>query len=147
MATVCLVALAVVTGVLFAAGADKNAQIAELRARGVPVEMTVSRCLGLIGGSGSNAAGYSCWGSFTLGEHRYYEAVPGNAPHAPGAKVRAVTVPEDPGLVSTPTAVATERPSWKVFAVPSALVAVDAVLVGALAVRRIRRRRVPSAPA
>lgn len=144
---VCLVTLAVVVGVLFAAGANKNAQISELRSHGVSVQVTVSRCLGLIGGSGSNAAGYACWGSFTLGGHRYHQAVPGNAPHVPGARVRAVTVSDDPGLLSTPSEVATERPSWKVFILPSVLAVVLALLVTGLTLGRRRHRSASSARA
>ncbi|HMK62757.1 MAG TPA: hypothetical protein VK386_03975, partial [Acidimicrobiales bacterium] len=46
--------------VLFLAGAHRNAQLNLLRQRGVPVTMTVTNCLELLGGSGSNGAGYSC---------------------------------------------------------------------------------------
>ena len=143
-AGICLVTLAVIAGVLFAAGAHKNAQISELRAHGVPVEITVSRCLGLIGGSGSNATGYTCWGSFTLGGHRYSEAIPGDAAHVPGATVRAVAVPRDPGLLSTLGAVANDRASWNVFVVPAALVIALAVLALALGLGRRHRLGAPT---
>ena len=55
----CLAALAITTAVLFAAGFNKNSQINELQHNGVPVQVTVARCYGLLGGSGSNLAGYS----------------------------------------------------------------------------------------
>jgi len=68
----CLLALAALSATFFVVGASKNAQITDLREHGVPVEVTVTRCLGLLGGSGSNDAGYACRGSFTIGGHRIY---------------------------------------------------------------------------
>ena len=53
----CLVSLFVSAAVLFVAGFHDNAQMNELRTDGVPVEITVAKCLGLLGGSGSNQAG------------------------------------------------------------------------------------------
>ena len=82
---------------LYVAGARKNAQIADLRQHGVPVEVTITGCQGLLGGSGSNAAGYACRGTFTLDGRRDDEALPGNTLLSPGTKVRAVAVPGDPG--------------------------------------------------
>lgn len=134
----CLVTLAVVVLVLFAAGARKNDQITRLREDGVAVRVTVSGCRGLMGGSGSNLAGYACAGTFTIGGHRYDEALPGNTFHAPGATLQAVTVPGDPALVSTVGAVATARATWRVFVLPTILLAVLGLLVGALLLRRRR---------
>src|ERR1700722_7778338 len=54
---VCLVALTVVAVVLLLAGMKKNPQAVSLHNHGVPVPVTVSGCLGLLGGSGSNPAG------------------------------------------------------------------------------------------
>jgi hypothetical protein len=137
---VCLVALAALVVVLFTAGADKNAQITRLRQHGVRVAVTVSGCLGLLGGSGSNAAGYACHGTFTLDGRRYSEAIPGNTFYRPRATVRAVTDPADPGLLSTAAMVATERPSLTVFILPGTLLALLALLAGVV----LRRRRQPS---
>jgi len=135
----CLVALAVLVAVLFVAGADKNAQITSLRRHGVAVRVTVTGCLGLLGGSGSNAAGYACKGTFTLGGHRYEEAIPGNALHPPGARIRAVAVPGNPPLLSTTRAVESQQASWRVFILPTVLLVVLLLLVGALVLRRRRR--------
>jgi hypothetical protein len=135
---VSLVALAVLVAVLFTAGAQKNAQITRLRQHGVRVEVTVSGCLGLLGGSGSNAAGYACKGSFPLAGHRYTESIPGNTFYRPGATVRAVTDPDDPGLLSTAGMVATEHPSWTVFILPGALAILLALSAG-FVFRRWRR--------
>jgi biotin operon repressor len=140
----CLLALAVLVVVLFVAGVHKNAQINRLRQHGVPVTVTVSGCLGLLGGSGSNPAGYACQGTFTLDGHRYRESIPGNALRPPGTKVRAVAVSGDPPLLSTAHAVATDRASAGVFVVPSILLVILVVLVGALVFRRRRMRSAAS---
>jgi hypothetical protein len=131
-----LVALTVLAIVLLAAGVQKNAQISSLRGRGVVVDATVSGCLGLMGGSGSNAAGYDCRGSFALDGRRYNEALPGSSLHAPGATLRIVTVPGDPSLVATIRDVATERPSSRVFVLPAILFGALGLIVTALVLKR-----------
>ncbi len=134
-----LVALAVVAGVLLVAGYQKNSQIQSLRAHGVPVELTVTRCLGLMGGSGSNQAGFDCSGTYTVGGRQYTEDIPGNTLHAPGTTVRGLIVPGDPALFSTPATVDAEHASWTVYLVPAVLLVVLAGLV-ALVVVRTRHR-------
>jgi hypothetical protein len=138
-----LAGLAVVVVVLVVAGVHKNAQINRLRQHGVVVQVTVSGCEGLLGGSGSNAAGYSCRGTFTLSGHHYNESLPGSTFHAPGAMIREVTVPGDPALLSPVHTVATERTSWDVFILPAILLVVLLLLLGYLV---LQRRRIPEAP-
>jgi hypothetical protein len=133
------VALAAATVVLFAAAVHKNDQITSLRQHGIPVEVTVTRCLGILGGSGSNAAGYSCRGTFVLDRHRHLVTIPGQSLLAPGATVRLVTVKSDPGLVATIQQVETERTSWVGFILPTVLLVVLATLVAATALRSRRR--------
>ena len=132
----CIVTLAVSSAVLFVVGIHKNDQIASLHARGVPVQVTVSTCTGLLGGSGSNAAGYACYGTFTLNGHSNSEAVPGYSMRAPGSKLDAIAVAGDPPLLDTKTALAREQTSLNVFVVPSVLLTTLLVLVGALVLRR-----------
>ena len=139
----CLVALAVVAVVLLVAGNHKNAQITQLKTHGVGVTVTVSGCLGLLGGSGSNPAGYACKGTFTLDGHRYSEDIPGTALHDPGTKVQAIAVAGDPPLLDTLAAVAREHTSSGVFVVPAVLLVVLMVLVGGLGLRRRRLRGAP----
>lgn len=138
---VVLLTLAVLVVVFTVVGAHKNAQIDELRTQGVPVTFTVSSCLGLLGGSGSNGAGYACTGSYQLGGHRYHEALPGNAYHEPGSTVAAVAVPSDPTLVSTAAVVRTDHTSARVYILPAVLLAVLIVLVAVVALPARRRRR------
>ncbi len=140
-----LVGVAVLAVILLVAGFDKNAQVTSLRQNGVPVEIKVSGCMGLLGGSGSNAAGYDCRGTFTLDSRTYSENLPGNTLEIPGTILRGIAVPGDPALVSTPSQVASEHPSWTVFTIPVILLVFLAVILGVLFVRRRRVRGAPRA--
>ncbi|HEY5025889.1 MAG TPA: hypothetical protein VII76_13000 [Acidimicrobiales bacterium] len=139
--SICLVGLAVLIAVLYVAGIHKNDQINQLHQHGVDVTVTVSGCLGLLGGSGSNPAGYACTGTFTLDGHRYRESIPGNTLRPPGTTVDAVAVPGNPPLLDTHHAVATSHASASVFVVPTILLVVlVALLVGVLVLSRRRDR-------
>ncbi|HEV3366185.1 MAG TPA: hypothetical protein VG054_01890 [Acidimicrobiales bacterium] len=144
---VCLAAIAVTAVILLIAGIQKNQQITSLQRHGVPVGVTVSNCIGLMGGSGTNVAGYACTGTYTVNGHIYTEAIPGTALHQPGSTVQGVTVPGDPGLLSTPGQVAGNRASWRVFIAPAVLLAGLAVLVVIVVRRRSHRAERDAAPA
>jgi hypothetical protein len=133
---ICLASLAIVAAVLFVAGAHKNAQITGLQQHGDPVVDTVVACSGLLGGSGSNGAGYRCWGTFTVDGHRYTKDIPGNVLRTAGSKVLVIADTADPGLISTPSVLASEHASSGVFILPAVLLGVVVVTVGALALRR-----------
>ena len=137
-AGVCLAALAVSVIALFAAGVHKNAQITGLRTHGVQVKVTVTGCMGLLGGSGSNAAGYTCRGTYTMGGVRYDEVIPGDTLRPPGTTLRGVTVPGDPSLLSTARIVDAEHASWSVFVLPAILLTLLVLVAGTLLLRRIR---------
>ena len=125
-----LVALAVLVAALFWAGVRHNSRMNSLRKDGVAVTATVSQCRGLMGGSGSNAAGYECTGTFSLGGRRYQATLPDGLLHAAGSRVAVVTVPGNPTLLATPDAVASERPSAAVCVAPAVLLAVLLALSG-----------------
>jgi hypothetical protein len=131
-----LVALAGFAVAFFVVGAHKNAQINELRLHGVPVELTITRCQGLMGGSGSNLAGYTCTGTFGFNGRLFDEPIPGDAEYAPGARLRAVTAANGSGLFAPIGVLAGERPSWKVFILPAALALVFVLLASAVLLRR-----------
>jgi hypothetical protein len=133
-----LVTLAVLVIVFTLVGVHQNQQADRLHDDGVPVTFTVSGCLGLLGGSGSNAAGYSCHGSYTLDGHRYDEPLPGNDFHRPGSTVPAIAVPGDPALVSPTAMVKTEHSSAGVFVVPLVLLVILVVIVALVLVLRRR---------
>ncbi len=140
-----LATLAVLAVVFTVVGVHTNQQDDRLHHDGVPVTFTVAGCLGLLGGSGSNAAGYSCHGTYTLGGHRYSERLPGNSFHRPGSTVAAVAVPGDPALVSPVSIVATQHSSAGVFVLPAVLAGILLLLVALLLA--LRRRRRGTAPA
>jgi hypothetical protein len=137
-----LVALIALTVVFAIVGINKNAQINRLRQHGVSVQVTVTGCLGLLGGSGSNAAGYACRGTFVFGAHRYHEAIPGDSLYPSGTMIRAVIDPNDPALLDTPGTVAAAHASWRVFLLPI----IFAVAALGTATLSIRSRRQNSSP-
>ncbi|MGA2836960.1 MAG: hypothetical protein ABSF84_10225 [Acidimicrobiales bacterium] len=138
--TVALAAVVIVAGVLLIAGYRKNSQIDELRDHGVPVELTVTGCYALMGGSGSNAAGYDCSGTYVYGGRTYTEDIPGNTLHAKGTTVRGVVASGDPALFSTPSTVDAEHPSASVYIAPAVLLLAFVAAVGWIVVRNRRRR-------
>jgi hypothetical protein len=141
---VCLVALVVIAAVLVVAGAQKNAQASNLRHHGVPVAVTVTGCTGLLGGSGSNPAGYACKGTYAFEARRYEQDIPGNTSLRSGAVIRGVIVPGDPYLLSTPAMVASEQASWHVFIAPIILLA--AVVLAVTTLLLVRRRKLRGSP-
>lgn len=140
VATTCAVLLAALAASLFIAGARKNAQITSLRRSGVPVIVTVTGCMGLLGGSGSNAAGYTCRGRFTLRGRTDVDTIPGDVDRPPGTTVRAITLAADPGLLATERELSAEHATASVFLLPSSLVAVLAVAAAFVLSRRRSRR-------
>ena len=141
-----LVTLAVLVVVFTVAGVHDNRQIDQLRDQGVAVNVTVTGCQGLLGGSGSNAAGDSCRGTYVLDGHRYNELLPGTTFHTPGSVVRSVAVPGDPALVSPVSVVDSEHASADAFILPAVLLAVLIAVVGALVLLRGRKRAGGGAP-
>jgi hypothetical protein len=141
VAGVSVATLVVLIVVFTVAGVHSNNQIDTLHDRGVPVTVTVTGCLGLLGGSGSNAAGYSCHGAFTLDGRRYAESLPGTAFHRPGSTIPSVVVPGDPALVSPVDIVDSEHSSAGVFVLPAVLTGILVVLVVLVAWRMRGGRR------
>jgi hypothetical protein len=128
-----LVTLAVLAIVFTIVGIHTNQQDDRLHHDGVPVTFTVAGCLGLLGGSGSNAAGYTCHGGYTLdGKHYSGLRLPGDSLHRPGSTVAAIAVPGDPALVSPASIVATEHSSAGAFVLPAVLTAILLLLVALL---------------
>jgi MYXO-CTERM domain-containing protein len=118
-------------------GVHRNAQVTRLKDQGVPVTVAVTQCEVLAGGTGANPAGYSCSGAFSIRGHRHVEVIGGtNTFHRTGQLVRAVVDPQDPALLSTATAVASEHSSTSVYVIPIILLVALLGLVGVLVVRR-----------
>jgi hypothetical protein len=136
-----LIGLAVAVALLFFDGARRNDQLTRLHNDGVPVTAVVSSCRGLLGGSGSNPAGYACRGSYSLGGHQYSEVLPGNALIGPGTAVRLVAVPGDLGHLYTVGDAASAHPSWNVYILPTVLVVLLGVLTALARARLIASGR------
>jgi hypothetical protein len=132
--------LAVLVVVFLVVGLHKNDQINSLKQHGVRVVATVSTCTGLLGGSGSNAAGYSCTGTFTVDGHSYTEVIPGTPLRAPGSTVTVVADPTKPGLFTTVAELNSEHASANVLVVPAILLVVLLLLVGVVVIRRRSKR-------
>jgi len=136
-----LVTLAVLAVVFTVVGYNKNDQIDQLRNHGVAVAVTITSCQGLLGGSGSNGAGYSCRGTYRLDGNRYNEQLPGTALYAPGKVVHALAVPGDPALVSPVSVIDAEHSSATVYILPAVFLV---LFVAILAVVLLRRRHKPA---
>jgi len=133
--------LAITAVVLTVAGIHSNDQINRLHTQGQPVTVTVTGCLGLLGGSGSNAAGYSCRGAYQLAGHVYREPLPGSTFYRPGTKVSSIAVPGDPALVSPAGIVNSQQVSNGVFVVPIVLAVVLLAMIAVLLLRSRPRHR------
>jgi len=123
-----LAAVMVVAGVLLAAGIKKNAQISSLKSNSVPVELTVTKCLALVGGTGQTPAGFECTGTYEYRGHHYSEGIPGSANLPVGSTVHGVVASDDPALFSTPQTVAAEHSSVARVLLPAVVLAVVALL-------------------
>jgi len=142
----CLVVLLAVAMILLVAGVEKNSQANTLTHHGVTVDIKVTGCLGLLGGSGSNGAGYACKGTYTYQGRHYLQDIPGTALHTAGSIVRGVIAPDDPGLVSTPSEVAAQPASWNVYVAPAVLFLVFVLILASLILLRRRRPRTSGPP-
>jgi hypothetical protein len=139
-----VVTLAVLVVVLTVAGLHSNGQINRLRGQGKSVTVTITGCLGLLGGSGSNAAGYSCHGVYELDGHDYREPLPGSTFYRPGARIPALAVPGDPALVSPLAVIDTQHASASVFIAPALLAGALLALVALVLWQRGTHRHAKS---
>lgn len=127
--------LAVLVVVFFVVGAHKNNQITSLEQHGVTVQDTITGCVGLLGGSGSNPVGYRCWGTFTIDGHRYTKDIPGTVLRPVGSKVSVIADSAIPGLITTASELDGEHASDGVYIVPTLLLGAFVILAGVLIVR------------
>lgn len=140
--TLALVILGVVVIVSFLSAANDNSRITRMKSRGIAVSATVIECTGNLGGSGSNAANYTCRGSYTVGSTTYHEVIGSmNDFAAPHTSVRAVADPSRPSTLVLASAVASSRASNSAYLAPALLlVAFVALILAFLGVARRSRR-------
>lgn len=140
-----VVVLAAVVAVVTIQAADKNSRTDNLRHRGVPVDVTVTDCLGILSGTGVTVAYFQCSGSFELGGHSYHAIIGGsNINHQPGDVVKAIADPKHPTSVELASSLVNARSSWRPFIVPAVLFVLLVLLIaGALWWSRRKSARRP----
>jgi hypothetical protein len=117
-----IVALAVLVLVLTIEAVHKNSRIHGLQRRGVPVDVTVTSCLGILSGTGITVTSFECSGSFDLAGRSYSAVIAGsNINHAAGDVVKAVADPKHPTSISTPSSLVNAHSSWRAFIGPAVL--------------------------
>ena len=138
-----LTAFAVVIIVSFISATNDNSRIDRLKTRGVSVVVTVTNCVGNIGGSGSNASGYTCHGTYVVGGVRYQEIIGSKSTlSSAGSKVQGVADPARPSTIELASAVARSSTSPSVYVVPSVL-ALFFIALTPIFFRRLRTSRLP----
>jgi predicted transcriptional regulator len=145
-----LAVFAVIVVVTFLSAANDNARIGRMKADGIPVTVTVLDCAGNIGGSGSNAAGYTCRGEYSVGGATYHELIGSMTTFAaPGTTVSAIADPSRPSSVVLASAVKKSDASPSAYVAPGllAVVLIALTLIYFRVARRSTPRRRAPAPA
>jgi predicted small integral membrane protein len=145
-----IVALAALVVVLTIAAAHHNSRIRSLQHRGVPVDVTVTSCLGILSGTGITVTSFQCSGSYVLAGRSYNAVIDGSSTsHAAGDVVKAIADPKHPTSLSTPGSLLNEHSSWRAFIGPAVLFLILVLLIaGALwRSRRNSARRPPEGDA
>jgi hypothetical protein len=136
-----LALFALIIIVSFISATNDNARIDRLKDHGVAVAVTVTSCVGNIGGSGSNAAGYTCHGSYRLNGVHYREIIGSKTTlSSAGTKVRAVADPARPSTIELASYVQASSSSVSVYFVPS-LLALSFIVLTLVFLRRRRATR------
>ena len=137
-----LVSLALLAVVLTVGVIRNDAQQTRLRHGGIPVTVTVVGCLGQLGGSGTNAAGYTCTGSYSVDGARYEVPIGGVTTFYPeGHTLDGVVDPNEHSTVYTASSVSTMHASWTEWIAPVLLFVAFLVVVALVLVRSRRARR------
>jgi hypothetical protein len=96
-----------------------NQRITRLQTSGVTLTARVTSCEGQIGGSGSNAAGYTCTVHYELRGKGFTEKLgESNVGFAPGTTIAVVLLPSQPSSVTSTVALSNERASDDHYLIP-----------------------------
>jgi hypothetical protein len=135
------VGLGVVIVVGFLAAGSDNARTTRLKTQGIHVQVTVVDCIGNLGGSGSNGAGYTCQGTYRADQRTYREVIGSMASFAkPGTVVAGVVDPSHPSTVVVASAVASSSTSATPYVVLIVLMVVELGVLGLIVLLGPRRR-------
>lgn len=129
-----IVALSVLVVVLAVEAVHKNSRIDSLQHRGVPVDVTVTSCFGILSGTGITVTTFQCSGTFNLAGKIYHAVIAGSdANHQPGDVVQAVADPKHPTSISLASSLVNAHSSWRPYIAPTVLSVVLLLLIaGAL---------------
>jgi hypothetical protein len=139
-ATIGLAFFAVAIALSFASTLNDHSRIDRMKAHGVPVSVAISNCVGNMGGSGSNVAGYVCRGTYTVDGKKYNEIISSMTTFAtPGSRVSAIADPSQHGYVALASAIQHSSSSSAAFVV-LIILTVILMLLAALLFRLARRQ-------
>lgn len=139
-----LAALVALVGVLsVVASLEQRSRIERIQSRGLAVSVTITRCQGALGGSGSNGASFTCEGRYRVEGSAHRAVVQGlRAERPPGSTVAALVDPSQLDSVSLASFARRETPSSTGVFVGAALILLGAGgLVGAARRRRTDQER------
>jgi hypothetical protein len=133
--------LAILAIALTVQAAHENSRHDVLHDAGVPVSASVTRCVGLAGGTGITSEGFTCYASFSLGGVRRTDQIRGStAFYRPGDVLAAVVDPHHTGVLATRSSVATDPSPWHAYIAAGIVLALLAIVVAASSWRSRRRQ-------
>jgi energy-coupling factor transporter transmembrane protein EcfT len=125
----------------FVSVTNANARIDRLKAHGIPVVVTMGRCVGNLSGSGSNVAGYQCRGTYHVGTATFHEPIGFKSTFSPvGTTLKGLVDPSHHNAVALASAVEKKVASASAYVAPGILTLVFLALTLAL-IRLARRPR------
>ena len=135
-----LVVVAAVLTISVVSAANDNGRLSRMKEHGVAVTATVTSCIGNLGGSGSNGAGYTCRGRYVVAGTPYDEVIGAMTTFAaPGSHVAVTADPVHLSTIELTSAVASSRTSARRYVIPSVL-GVGLLAMALALVRGVRRR-------
>ena len=138
LAYIVVLALAGTAIVLGVISASNDSAASRLKEHGVPVQATVTTCIGISSGIGMGVEFYNCSGRYTLNGQSFVEVIHGSRANLnPGTVVAALAVPGDPGSLALPgSAHSSSTGSWVATMVVGAAAVVGGVFVAVVTRRR-----------
>jgi hypothetical protein len=137
-----IVVLLAVAAELALSASGRNGEVARLQQHGVPVTVTVTKCLGISSGVGMGIEFWQCSGSYSLAGRAYEEIIGGSRTRLAGGQTLAgVADPGHPGVVWSAASLSRQHVSESSYIAPAVLGGLAAAIVAGWAVIRSRRRR------
>jgi hypothetical protein len=132
--------LVVIAVVVLLGSLSDRATTNRLKSEGIHVSASVTECIGNLGGSGSNSAGFTCHGRYVVRGGHYEEVISGLQTFAPqGTKVAVIADPQRLSTIETVAQLEASTTSMVPFVVSGALLLAGLGL-GWVGLRSIRRR-------